>query len=346
MNIVDDLLLRFNGKPRVHSNLSNLRILYIGGYWRSSNDMVAQMLAGLKETGVQVLEYSTDDHPTALDTEGRPYDRGTFGPVWLKWEELRKPILKFRPNIIVCNAGGLSFLPECAKILRKRGIKLLGIALSDPDVYGPATSKIASNFDIFYTNAPQCVSLYRENGVNAHLLQLATNENFFQPKDYNEEYACDVLFMGAAHQDRIEPIKAVVENFNTHVYGENWDKYGIKTRGLIFGDATLTALNSARITLIFSRTPAGHQILKVGLFDFIAAGALVATEDFADLRETFKIGEEIIGFSGVEDMLEKIKYYLSKPEEAEKIRKAGRARVLKEYTWKIVWLRLLGKLLS
>jgi len=344
--IIDTLYFIIRRKPInfTLADLSNLRVLYIGGYWRSNNDIVAQMLSGLRETGAQVLEYSTDQHPESLDTDGRPYDRGTFGPVWLKWVELRKPVLQFSPHLIVCNAGGLSFRPEEAKILQGWGIKLLGIALSDPDVYNQATSIIAPNFYLFYTNAIQCVPKYLENGVKARLLPLSTHDKYYQPKPAHPKYICDVLFMGAAHQDRIEPIKAVVENFNTHVYGENWDNYGIKSRGLIYGDATLTALNSARITLIFSRTPAGHQILKIGLFDFIAAGALVATEDFPWLREYFDVGKEIIGFGDTADMLDKISYYLSHPEDAERIRKAGRARVLREYTWKQTWPKLIAPL--
>ena len=56
---------------------AQLRALHIGGYWRGANDMVRQMMLGLRSTGATVVEYNTDDHPEALDTEGRHYDRGT-----------------------------------------------------------------------------------------------------------------------------------------------------------------------------------------------------------------------------------------------------------------------------
>jgi hypothetical protein len=52
-----------------------LRIIHIGGYWRGLNDVVRQMMLGLCSTGAAVLEYNTDDHPQALDTESRVYDR-------------------------------------------------------------------------------------------------------------------------------------------------------------------------------------------------------------------------------------------------------------------------------
>src|SRR5688500_15426520 len=110
---------------------AELRAFHIGGYWRGANDMVRQMMLGLRSTGAEVVEFSTDDHRDALDTEGRAYDRGTTGPVWLRWEALEEPIARARPHLVVCNAGGLSFRPADARRLRESAC-LLGIALSDP----------------------------------------------------------------------------------------------------------------------------------------------------------------------------------------------------------------------
>lgn len=322
-----------------------LRVFYIGGYWRGSNDMVAQMLSGLKATGVNVFDYNTDDHHDALNFGDQPYDRGTSGPVWLKREKLFPLILHFRPHMIICNAGGLSFHPQDANTLRRWGMKLLGIALSDPDVYEPTTSKIFRNFDIFYSNDKQTVESYRKGGVQSDQIPIATNDLFFRPLPLQAEYACEVLHLGAAHPDRIEPVKALIENFDTHVYGENWEKYGVPTRGLVYGDETLKALNSTKVAIIFSRTPSGRQTLKVGIFDFLAAGALVATDDFPELHQYFDVNKELIVFNSVDEMLAKIHYYLDHPADADAIRTAGRQKVLTQYTWKQTWPKILAPMI-
>src|SRR5262245_51677154 len=129
---------------------ARLRVVHIGGYWRGPNDMVRQMMVGLSGIGADVLEYSTDEHPEALDTEGRPYDRGSTGPVWLRDDPLLATIEAHAPQLVVCNAGGLSFRPETARALRRR-LCLIGVALSDPDVFEPTTRHIAANFDRFLT---------------------------------------------------------------------------------------------------------------------------------------------------------------------------------------------------
>jgi spore maturation protein CgeB len=320
-----------------------LRAFHAGGYWRGANDMVRQMMLGLRAAGAEVLEYNTDDHPEALDTAGLPYDRGTTGPVWLRWERLREPLERFAPHLVICNAGGLSFRPDAARALRRRA-SLLGIALSDPDVFAPATRHIAANFDLFLTNAPACVPGYEALGARAGVLPIATNEAFFHPAPPRPEYACDALVLGRAHPDRVEPVRALLREFDTHVYGEGWEEHGIASRGLLYGDDVLAALASARTTVLFFRTGGGHALVKVGLFDFAAAGALVLTNRFAEVEPYFAYGREIVGFDSTGELLRRVRHYLDHPEEAAEIRRAGRARVLAEHTWPAVWPRILNRL--
>ncbi len=320
-----------------------LRAVHIGGYWRGPNDMVRQMMLGLRAAGTEVFEFNTDEHREALDTEGRHYDRGTTGPVWLRWEALAAAIEGSTPQLVICNAGGLSFRPERARRLRAQTC-LLGIALSDPDVFEPATSCIAGNFDVFLTNTPACVARYEALGVEARVLPVATNEEFFHPVPPRKKLRCEVLVLGRAHPDRVEPVKALVKNFDTHLYGEGWQEHGLESRGLISGDDVLAALSSANITVVFFKTGAGHALVKVGLFDFAAAGALVFTNRFAEVERYFEYGREIVGFEDTEDLTRKVRHYLDHPEDAEAIRHAGRERVLLDHTWRRVWPRILRDL--
>jgi len=316
------------------------RTLHIGGYWRGQNDIVRQMMLGLRAAGAQVFEFDTGDHPEALETDGIPYDRGTSGPVWLKWEALRPVIEAYQPELIICNAGGLSFRPEnAAEIMAER--LLIGVALSDPDVFELATSKIARNFHVFLTNAPQSVPAYRQLGACAMPLPIATNEDFFEPAPARDDLRCDVLLIGRAHADRVEPVRSLREHCNISVYGEGWEEFGIPSRGSIYGQDLLAALNSATVTLIFSRTPAGHGIIKVGLFDFIAAGALVAADFIPEIAEYLEPRREILTFGSIDELIAIVDRCRTHPEEAAAIRAAGRARVLRDHVWRTMWPRLL-----
>jgi len=186
----------------------------------------------------------------------------------------------------------------------------VGIALSDPEVFAPTTSRIAPNFDRFFTNASQSIPEYKALGVEARLLPPATNDEFFRPVPPRLEFACDVLILGSAHPDRIEPVRVLAAEFNVHVYGDGWDAAGLASRGFLYGDDSLSALNSAAITMVFSRTRSGHANIKVALFDFLAAGAFVMTDYQPELGSYFDVGQELIAFSSTEEMLQQVRHFL------------------------------------
>jgi spore maturation protein CgeB len=328
------------GPPELPERMDAIRALHIGGYWRGPNDVVRQMMLGLRSAGAQVLEVNTDERPELLDTEGRPYARGTNAPVWVRVGQLRDELGRLRPNLVICNAGGLGLRPADAARLRRHAL-LLGIAVSDPDVFEPSTRYIAPHFDAFLTSSPACVPRYEALGVPSAVLPVATNEEFFHPVTPRAEMRCDVLVLARAHPDRIEPVRALLDRFETHVYGEGWDEHGIASRGLIFGDDVLAALGSARMSVVFALTPGGHRLVKVGLFDFAAAGALVVTNRAEEVAAYLRYGQEIVGFETTDELLERVGYYLGHPEEAERIRRAGRGRVLRDHTWKAAWPQIL-----
>jgi spore maturation protein CgeB len=81
----------------------------------------------------------------------------------------------------------------------------MGIALSDPDVFEPATNKIAANFDVHLTNSEATIPQYRALRVNVHQWPLATYEGFYRPLPPKPEYRCEVLIFGNGYPDESTP---------------------------------------------------------------------------------------------------------------------------------------------
>lgn len=341
---VDSSINRASAR-KLPARIDQLRVVHIGGYWRGLNDVVRQMLLGLRQTGAQVLEVCTDDHPAMLETEAQPYDRGTSHPVWIKRDYLAGLMGDFQPHVIVCNAGGLGFHDGDAAELR-RDAYIVGIALSDPDVFLRATSKVSRTCDLFFTNAPACIGDYERLGVHARPLHFGTYEGFYRPVPPKPEYRCDVLVFGSGYAERVDAVRELLRLFDTHVYGDLWEQHGIPTRGFVFGDDSLSVLNSARLTVVFGRTSGGNFIVKPYLFDYPAAGATVITEYVPEVEQYFVYGKELAGFSGTADLVATVRHLLSHPEEADAIRTAARERVLREYTWKQKWPEMLELLHS
>ena len=109
-------------------------------------------------------------------------------------------------------------------------------------------------------------------------------------------------------------------------------------------DDMVKMYSQSKITLNFSGYP---ETKNVGTIDFDKSvkgltgrdseapmcGAFYLTQYSDHIAQMYEIGKEIETFRSVPELIDKIKYYLENPVEAESIRKAGRERALKDYTW-------------
>lgn len=110
--------------------------------------------------------------------------------------------------------------------------------------------------------------------------------------------------------------------------------------GDVLSDEEMIKLYSrSKINLGFSSCGDTHKeeerILQVRLRDFEVpmSGGFYMVEYMEELEEFFKIGKEIVCYSGPEDLAGKIKYYLAHDDEREAIRRAGYERCQNEHTW-------------
>ena len=95
----------------------------------------------------------------------------------------------------------------------------------------------------------------------------------------------------------------------------------------------------SKINLGFSSCGKTHEtderIVQIRLRDFEVpmSGGFYMVEYMEELEEFFDIGKEIVCYSGSEDLVDKIKYYLEHDNQREGIRRAGYERALRNHTW-------------
>lgn len=80
---------------------------------------------------------------------------------------------------------------------------------------------------------------------------------------------------------------------------------------------------------------AGERIMQIRLRDFEVpmSGGFYMVEYMEELEEFYRVGEEIVCYTNMGDLADKIKYYLSHESEREAIRRAGYERCLRDHTW-------------
>ncbi len=72
--------------------------------------------------------------------------------------------------------------------------------------------------------------------------------------------------------------------------------------------------------------------VKARNFEAPACGTFELTEDADDLRNYYKLGEEIVVYKNDKDLVEKVRYYLAHPEEREAIARRGYRRTIQEHS--------------
>ena len=334
--------MRLTDHPDKPRRWRDLRVLFIGGYWMGDNDLVRMWLRSLQDLTPHVVEYSTEEHRDALDHGDRPYDYGRWGPVYLKPEHLRPVIAAHRPHLIVCCAGGLSFHPEVSAALR-RDHCVIGMALSDPDVFEPATSKIAPLFDCFFTNSRKAYEMHRANGANVEWLPFACYPKYHRKLPRTRRYDCDVLFVGQARPDRVELARKMQASFKTLVFGSGWDEAGVPNQGMLPAEEVIAAINSASVCLDFARNLQGDYMVKYRIFEFAGCGAVACTERFDELAAHFTYDKELLGYSNDAEMIEVIGGCIADPMRRARIGQAAFRRALRDHTFERRWETILER---
>ncbi|MEW1978957.1 polysaccharide pyruvyl transferase family protein [Kocuria palustris] len=313
------------------------RILFLGRSINGTTDIVSSLSRSLRNLGHHVLDLDLKFHRVAENPERVS---GGNGPIYVQAEKLQPVVESFRPQMIICCAGGLTFTGEDAARLKAQGIVLVGITLSDPDVF-PTIKGHAHVFDIHTTNAELSLEMYREAGVpNTVYFPFGIDRGFVtQEVEEDPSMEADVICLGHANSrpDRNQTMTALDKRFDVKTYGRGWDIPGSEP---VAGDRALQALKMGRIHINFPLTRAGFINIKCGVFESVGAGAVIATGEFEEMAHFFDYGEEIIGYTDDDDLAAKIETLLENPQEYERIRLNGFRRLVENHLYEHRWMDL------
>ena len=106
-------------------------------------------------------------------------------------------------------------------------------------------------------------------------------------------------------------------------------KYNIKKDIFVIGDDMVNVINSYKIHLNCNIS----NDINYRTFETTGCGTFLLTNYTPGLEKLFDIGKEIVVYNDLNDLDNKVKYYLENEEEREKISKSGYERSKKEHTY-------------
>jgi spore maturation protein CgeB len=210
----------------------------------------------------------------------------------------------------------------------------------------------APQFNWAVTTAKSAAPKYKELQLrNVIKSQWGCNHQLYRKLDLQLEY--DVTFVGQPHGDRSRMVQALRDRgISIECFGYGWEN------GRVTQDEMIRIFNQSRINLNFSNASARGRarILRAGLdwitrslfpaalpaysdqikgrnFEVPGCGGFLLTATADDLESYYQPGKEIVCFDGIDELAEKIKYYLANDQERRVIAECGYQRTLREHTY-------------
>ena len=211
--------------------------------------------------------------------------------------------------------------------------------------------EVCRKYDYVFSMDEAAVDIRKRLGSkNISLLPLATNTKLYFPEDViDEQYISDILLVGVAFPLRIKILNGLSDfvqsnNLKLKIIGWWWEKLNNKylerncvDKGLFPSDIVRQYYNGTKIVLEINRDLYLTN-LKVDATTPGRAFNSLACRKFtiSDYRQTtpqyFDLENELIVFKNIEDLKEKILYYMDALNERERIETNGYKRILSSHT--------------
>jgi hypothetical protein len=189
-----------------------------------------------------------------------------------------------------------------------------------------------------------------ENGVNVHVYGPGWKTNRVgHLRSFVKHYILILRALSALSVEKQARSSALLADFDFRRNIES--RFPQNLHGAVSDDDLIDLYSYSCISLGFLEVyelhdPSRSVIQHLHLRDFEApmCGALYFTGYSDELAEMFEPDKEVVVFRNQNELLDKVHYYLARPEEAEEIRRAGRKRALRDHTYHMRFRQLFKEL--
>lgn len=260
-----------------------------------------------------------------------------------------------RPDWVLVLNGVVLPLEQIQEI-RQQGIKT-AVWFTDDPYYTDWTAEIAPNYDVVFTLELSCVQFYRSlNCQQVYYMPFAVDPVQYAPKPVEYAYHSDICFFGTAYWNRVAVIDELaphLADYNFVIGGWWWDRlknYKKLASGIQLGTwlqpmETSAYYNGAKIVLNIHREAEDDSINHNGrkvpahsmnprTFEINGCASLQMIDSRQELAHSYVPDKEIVTFDSVNELLEKIRYYLEHEEERREIAWNGFKRTMRDHTYR------------
>lgn len=269
----------------------------------------------------------------------------------LLFEAIRDAHARQPVDWVFLYGGGQDYSPvTLRRIANEIGVPIVNMSLDDKQGFIGASAgdartgsiDLTRETDLFMTSARVACEWHMVEGGRPVYLPEGFDGTSFRPRNVPRDIP--VSFIGGAYGFRTSAIQGLRKcGVDIQTFGTGWPRSG-------WTNDIVEILNRSRINLGMGGVEYSESLTNVKGRDFEVpgtGGGMYLTSFNPDLAQHFEIGREIVCYRNRDEMVELIRYYLTRPEEAEAIAERARARSLREHRWLHRYeamLRILGVL--
>ncbi|MEN9846189.1 MAG: hypothetical protein RIS36_1336 [Pseudomonadota bacterium] len=251
-------------------------------------------------------------------------------------------------DILICMAQA----PISAKALtelRSRGV-ITVLWFAEDYLRFTYWREMAKYYDFVFTiQKGECIERIKAAGAaEVHYLPMACDPYFHAPlrlsQEDKERWGSPFSFVGAGYHNRVQTF-ASLANYPFKIWGSEWpsgkpfDRLVQEESRRIKPEEYIKIFNATDVNLNLHSSserdgidPSG-DFVNPRTFELAASGAFQLCDNRQLLPELLEVGTEVVTFSSREEMIEKMEYYLARPEERKQICERARARVMRDHSY-------------
>jgi spore maturation protein CgeB len=259
---------------------------------------------------------------------------------------------RYKPDILL-EVGGWNILPETIDRVREREIKTI-LWTNDAPRYFQPIQNAAPHYDYVFTQGSEAYEILEKRGVkNLYWLPYACDPDYHKPRKLTEKereaYGYDVAFVGSIHPHiypfRVKMLEAIASaEFNLGVWGPGAGSIPSSSpltpylKDEMTSHDTWTKIYTASKINICMHYKDPEGIIPCyqaspRVYEVMACGGFLLVDNQPDVLRTFRDGEHLVVYNSINDLIEKLFYYLKNPEKRMEIARKGREEVLKKHTF-------------
>ncbi|MFM9882702.1 MAG: glycosyltransferase [Burkholderiales bacterium] len=308
-----------------------MKILFVSGRHlygdphRGDGYEFANMLPALRTLGHAVVHFESFDRRAHTDF-------ASLNAAFLQ------AIERERPDIVFCVLTGYEIWTESLDLVRaSSSATLVNWGTDDSWKYDQFSRYIMPHVDCYATTSAAAYTRAQADGFNQCVhSQWAAAADLLAPPRPASECRYKVTFVGAAYGNRRRWVRTLAQHgIHVDCFGHGWSS------GPIAGDEMRRIVRDSIVTLNFGDSglhwrgvmPYRSRQIKARAFEVPGAGGFLLTEPADGLNRYYRIGEEAVTFESQGELIDHLRYFLSHPDERDRIARAGHARTIAEHTY-------------